>query len=159
MHLRPLAAALAAAALLRAVPAAAQFRIDLEPSANVRLATLAAPDVRVRGKIARTDGNGTTVVIWPRGAPAGSETSYAMRDLASIEVRGGRDRMRGTLIGTTIATVGSALFGGIDRARGEISSGELTGTVASNAVIGGLLGYAFAPRGWIALPLPPAPGR
>ena len=38
----------------------------------------------------------------------------------------------------------------------EISSGELAGTVVSNAVAGALLGYVFAPRGWRALPLPHA---
>jgi len=158
MRLHRLAAAFAAAALLRAAPAAAQFRIDLQPGAELRLATAAAPDVHVRGRVVRSDGNGTTVIIWPRGAPAGTETRYAMHDLASLEVRAGKDRMRGMVIGAAIATALSAVFGGIDNAHGRISSEELTSTVASNAVFGGLLGFAFAPRGWRALPLPPAPG-
>jgi hypothetical protein len=158
MPVRRLAAAFAAAALLRAAPAAAQFRIDLEPGAYVRIATAAAPDVRVRGRVVPSDGDGSTVIVWPRGAPAGTETRYAMRDLASLEVRAGKDRLRGALIGAAIGTVFSSVFGAIDHARGDISSGELASTVASDAVVGGLLGFAFAPRGWRALPLPPAPG-
>jgi hypothetical protein len=107
--------------------------------------------------VVRTDGGGTTVVVWPRGAAPGVEASYALPDLAALEVRGGRDRARGALIGAGIATALAALFGGIDHARGELSSGELTGTVASNAVAGALLGFAFAPRGWRRLPLPSRP--
>lgn len=148
------ALAFAAATPLAAAPAAAQFRIDLQPGAEVRLATAAAPEARVRARVVRMDGGGTTVVVWPRGAAQGVETRYAVPELASIEVRAGRDRGRGAWIGAAIATAGSALFGGIDRARGNISSGELAGTVASNAVFGALLGYAFAPRGWRRLPLP-----
>jgi len=157
LRVRLLAAAFAAAVLLGAAPAAAQFRIDLDSGADVRLATAAAPDVRVRGRVLRMAGNGNTVVIWPRSAAPGVETAYAVADLASIEVRAGRDRKRGALIGAGIATALSALFGGIDHARGKLSSGELAGTVASNAVAGGLLGYAFAPRGWRRLPLPAHP--
>lgn len=153
-RVRLLAAAIAAAALFDAAPGAAQFRIDLEPGADVRLATAAAPDVRARARVVRMDGNGNTIIVWPRGAAPGVETGYAVADLASLEVRAGRDRKRGALIGAAIATAFAALFGGIDRARGEISSGELTGTVVSNAVAGALLGYAFAPRGWRELPLP-----
>jgi hypothetical protein len=154
---RRLAVFLAAAALLHAAPAAAQFRIDLAPGADVRIATSAAPELRVRGRVVRTDGNGTTVVIWPRGAAAGTETGYAVRDLASLEVRGGRDRVRGALIGAGILTAITAVFGGIDKAQGRISSGDLAGTVASNAAGGALLGFALAPRGWRRLPLPGRP--
>jgi hypothetical protein len=143
-----------AAALLGAAPAAAQFRIDLDPGAQVRLATAAAPERFVRGRVLRMDGGGTTIVVWPRSAAPGVEAAYPLSELATLEVRGGRDRARGALIGVAIATAGSALFGGIDRVRGELSSGELAGTVAGNAVAGALLGYAFAPRGWRRLPLP-----
>jgi hypothetical protein len=155
MPIRRLAAAFAAAALLRAAPAAAQFRIDFEPGAQVRLATAAAPDVHLRGRVAGADGNGTTVVVWPKGAPAGTETRYAVRELASLEVRTGKDRLRGTVIGATIGTLLATFFGGIDHARGNISSGELASTVAGNAFVGGVLGFVFAPRGWRPLPLPP----
>ena len=152
------AAAIAlAAAMLGAVPAAAQFRIDLDPGARVRLTTAAAPDQKVAATVVRIDGNGSTVIVWPRGAAPGVEERYALSDLAMLEVRGGRDRARGVMIGAGIATASAALFGGIDRARGKISSGELTGTVVSNAVAGALLGYAFAPRGWRRLPLPGRP--
>jgi hypothetical protein len=104
--------------------------------------------------VLRTDGNGNVIVVWPRGAAPGVEERYALSDLAMLEVRGGRDRARGALIGAGIGVVIVGVFGGIDHARGEISSGELAGTVASNAVAGALLGALFAPRGWRRLPLP-----
>ncbi|HYH82009.1 MAG TPA: hypothetical protein VEX86_19540 [Longimicrobium sp.] len=149
-----LAIVFAAAGLLRAAPAAAQFRVDLDPGAPVRLTTAAEPEVRVVATYLRPDGNGTTIVVWPRGAPDGTQASYAIADLASLEVRSGRNRERGALIGAGLATAITGVFGGIDHARGGISSGELAGTVASNALFGGLLGYLLAPRGWRPLPLP-----
>jgi len=103
---RLLAAALTAAALFGAAPAVAQLRINLEPGADVRLDTAAAPDVRARGEVLRVGGNGSTIVIWPiaaarvginviviwpRAAAPGVETGYAVADLASIEVRAERD--------------------------------------------------------------------
>jgi hypothetical protein len=158
MRLHRLAALFAAGALLHAAPAAAQFRIDLQPGTRVRLTTAFEPAEQVKGSVVRTEGNGATLMIQARvkGLPAGRETSYRLQDLASIEVRGGRNRARGALLGSAIATGFSALFGTIDYARGEISSGELTSTVVSNSVVGALLGYAFAPRGWLELPLPHA---
>jgi len=158
VRLHRLAAAFAAAALLRAAPAAAQFRIDLQPGTRVRLTTAVEPVERVRGRVIRSEDNGMTFVVQARvrGLRAGREMSYRVQDLASVEVRGGRNRARGVLMGVAIATGISGVFGGIDHARGELSSGELAGTVVSNAVAGALLGYAFAPRGWLALPLPRA---
>lgn len=147
-------AALAAAALLRAAPAAAQFRVDLNPGVAVRLTASAQPDRPVVATWLRADGNGNVIVVWPRGTVAGTEARYAVADLAALEIRAGRNRGRGALIGATIATAGAIVFGGIDRARGGISSDELAGTVVGNAVAGGLLGYLFAPRGWRKLPLP-----
>jgi hypothetical protein len=149
-----LAAVVAAAALLRAAPAAAQFRVELAPGAALRLTTAAEPGRPVTATFLRADGNGNVIVVWARTAPAGTETRYALADLAALEVRAGRNRGRGALVGAGIATAVTGVFGGIDRSRGRISSGELAGTVASNAVFGGLLGYFLAPRGWRRLPLP-----
>ncbi|HET6228816.1 MAG TPA: hypothetical protein VFE05_01990 [Longimicrobiaceae bacterium] len=158
-HALRVTAAVLAASALRAAPAAAQFRLDLEPGAAVRVTTLAAPGVQVTGKALRTDGNGSTIVIWPRSAPAGTETRYALSDLAMLEVRGGKNRTRGALMGAGIAAALAAVFGGIDSARGRISSGELTSTVGWDAVFGAGVGALFAPRRWQPLPLPgrPAP--
>jgi hypothetical protein len=149
-----LAAVFAAAALIRAAPAAAQFRVELDPGVPVRLTSAAEPGRQVTATYLRADGNGNIIVVWPRGAPAGTERRYALADLAALEVRAGKNRQRGALIGAGIGTVGSAIFGGIDQSQGRISSGELVGTVASNAVFGGLLGYFLAPRGWRGVPLP-----
>ena len=106
---------------------------------------------------ARVGGNGNTIIVWPRAAAPGMEEGDAVADLVPIEVRAGRDRKRGTLLGAGIATAFAALFCGIDRAHGDMSPGEVAGTVASGAVGGALLGYAFAPRGWRRLPLSARP--
>src|SRR5215210_7073912 len=110
MRLHRLAAAFAAGALLRAAPAAAQFRIDLEPGTRVRLTTASEPAERVRGSMVRSEG--ATLVVQARGLPAGRETSYRVQDLAALEVRGGRNRARGALVGSAIASGFAALFGG-----------------------------------------------
>ncbi len=153
-HIASLAAVLAAAALLHAAPAAAQFRVELAPGAAVRVTAAADPGRPVVGTFLRADGNGNVIVVWPRSMPAGAETRYALADLAALEVRAGKDRRRGALVGAGILAVGTGIFGGIDRSRGRISSGELVGTVASNAAFGGVLGYFLAPRGWRGVPLP-----
>lgn len=79
---------------------------------------------------------------------------FAIADLDVLEVRGGEDKRRGATIGALIATAITAVAGGIDAAQGNISGGDLVGTLIANAFIGGLVGYAFAPTGWQRLPLP-----
>ncbi|MBA3670883.1 MAG: hypothetical protein H0W68_02510 [Gemmatimonadaceae bacterium] len=80
--------------------------------------------------------------------------SSAIADLAALEVRGGDDKRRGFLIGAGVATLITGVFGGIDAAKGNISREDLVGTILGNALIGGLVGYAFAPTGWERIPLP-----
>jgi hypothetical protein len=159
MPFRRLAATvLAAAALCHAAPAAAQPRVQLAPGTPVRLG-LAVDPYRVQGRMLRTDGGGTTVVIWARGPTVEKEVRYDVKDLVSLETSTGRKRLRGTLVGAAIGAALSAVVGGIDTARGEMSSAELAESVASCALAGGMLGYAFAPRDWRPLPLPNARRR
>lgn len=78
----------------------------------------------------------------------------AIADLSAIELRGGENKRRGFLIGAGVATAITGVFGGIDASRGNISNDDLIGTLIVNALIGGLVGYAFAPKGWERIPLP-----
>lgn len=80
----------------------------------------------------------------------------AMADLSALEVRGGEDKRRGFLIGAGIAGGITAVFGGIDASKGRITNDDLVGTLIVNSLIGGLVGYAFAPKGWERIPLPGA---
>ena len=79
---------------------------------------------------------------------------FALADLDVLEVRGGEDKRRGAAFGALVATAITGVAGGIDAAKGGISGGDLVGTLIGNALIGGLIGYAFAPTGWQRLPLP-----
>ena len=80
----------------------------------------------------------------------------ALSDLAALEVRGGEDKRRGFLIGAGIASGITGVFGGIDVSKGNITREDFVGTLLFNALIGGLVGYAFAPKGWERIPLPAA---
>ena len=86
----------------------------------------------------------------------GTVSRFAIDDLSAIEVRGGENKRRGFLIGAGVATGITGIFGGIDASKGRISNDDLIGTLIVNALIGGLVGYAFAPKGWERIPLPGA---
>jgi hypothetical protein len=153
-----LACAVLAGAGLVPAPAAAQFRVDLAPGTPVRIARDSSPQLLVVGAVVRATGD--TLVFHPRSGPHEGSTAYAVRDLASLEIRSGRDRRRGALIGAALAVAVGAVAGGIDHSRGELSSAELAGTLVGNALAGGVIGFALAPRAWRKLPLPgraPAP--
>jgi len=122
----------------------------LTPGTEVRL-TPRMPDARrLRGRVMVLARD--TIVL--RDGDAISHS--AIGDLAAIEVRGGEDKRRGFLIGAGIAGGITAVFGGIDASKGEISNDDLVGTLILNTLIGGLVGYAFAPKGWMRIPLPSA---
>jgi hypothetical protein len=122
--------------------------LTITPGTEVRL-TPRAPEVpRVRGRVVVLARD--TIVL--RDGESISRTAVA--DLAAIEVRGGEDKRRGFLIGAGIAGGITAIFGGIDASKGEITNDDLIGTFILNSLIGGLVGYAFAPKGWERIPLP-----
>lgn len=93
-----------------------------------------------------------TLRLQPRGGvPA---RALALRDLSRLEISGGDDKRKGMLIGAGIVGGATAIFAGVDASKGAISAGDAVGTVAVNALLGALVGYAFAPAGWERLPLP-----
>lgn len=68
-----------------------------------------------------------------------------------LEVRGPRDRKRGAIIIAGILGGIAIVFGGLDVSKGTLGASKYAEVVAGNAVIGGLIGAALAPRGWITI--------
>jgi hypothetical protein len=139
--------------ILAASTARAQdsYRLAIDPGTEVRLQPRVSPALSVRGVVDRMDAD--TLVLRPGGSTRLDR--YRLEELSRLEIRGGENKQRGFLIGAGVATGITGVFGGIDAAKGNISGGDLLGTLIGNALIGGLVGYAFAPKGWVALPLPP----
>ena len=70
----------------------------------------------------------------------------------SIAVRGERNRRAGVVRGAIVIGGITLIAGGIDLSRDKIEAGEYIGTIASNMVFGGAIGYLISPRGWQKLP-------
>ena len=85
---------------------------------------------------------------------AAEPLGYRLAELRTLEVRGDTDHARGVRIGAGIGVAAGLVGGGIDFARGEIPGGELITFTIIDGLFGAMLGYLFAPRGWLALPLP-----
>ena len=144
-------------------------------SCLLAIAITLVPGVRVnaQGTSGLSIQSGTQVRVTPRDGTPRAEGSvaalvrdtlviraddqlrrFALADLDVLEVRGGEDKRRGITIGALVATAITAVGGGIDAAQGNISGADLFSVMIGNALIGGLIGYAFAPTGWQRLPLP-----
>ena len=137
--------ALFATAIL-AMPLQAQVAqgVRLEPAAHVRVSIAGG---RERGDVISHDADSLRL---RRGSSA---RGYAFRDIQRLEVRGGRDRRRGMLLGAGIVGGIGLVFGGIDAANGRISGGDYVGTVITNALAGAAVGVLISPRGWREIPL------
>ena len=137
--------------LAAAAPSLAQTAgLTITPGTEIRLTPLAPGAARTRGRVVVLARD--TIVI----RDDERVTRAAIADLSSIEVRGGEDKRRGFLIGAGIAAGITGVFGGIDASKGNITMDDFVGTMIVNALIGGLVGYAFAPKGWERIPLPSA---
>jgi hypothetical protein len=69
-----------------------------------------------------------------------------------IGVAGEPNRRRGMIRGAVLLGALALVFGGIDKAQGELDRREYLGAVAGNALVGAALGYLVSPRGWQRLP-------
>lgn len=138
------------AGFLFAAPLSAQnsYGIGLGTGTQIRLRTAADPQTRITGKVIAVAGDTMLIAI-----DHSTQATFRLDRLLLLEARGGRDRKRGMAIGGGVLGGIGLVFGGIDASRGKISGGEFAGTVIGNAVIGALLGYALAPKGWEAVPL------
>lgn len=132
-----------------AIPATA-FRLSIDEGTAVRFA-LRSDTTSSRRETSSGVVNDTLRLQSRNGT---SESAVALRDLARLEISGGDDKRRGMLLGAGIVGGATAIFAGADASKGNISAGDAVGTVAVNAVLGALIGYALAPRGWERLPLP-----
>lgn len=143
---RLLIAWVALAAAATSAQAQEQARLIIAPGTEVRI----LPRSPGAGTIVdRAQGlSGDTLILSspPRRIP--------LPDLASLEVRGGRDRHRGSAIGALAFGAVTAVAGGIDYSHGTITLGDFAGTLLGNVAVGAALGYLLAPTGWVALPLP-----
>lgn len=122
--------------------------LSIDAETEVRLTLRPPATERMNGRVVRLAGD--TIVLHDGDVV----TRTAIADLVALEVRGGEDKRRGFLIGAGVATTITAVFGGIDVSKGNISRDDFVGTMIGNALIGGLVGYAFAPKGWERIPLP-----
>lgn len=122
-----------------------RHRVSFIPDARIRY-QLIASGARRRNSTVQSFANDTLVVE--------GEVAIPLSQLASAEVRGGRNVRRGIMYGVAIIT-GITAAGAIpDHSRGVIGTGEMMRTFFGNAVFGGLLGAAFAPKGWVRVPIP-----
>ncbi len=139
-----------AASILIVAPAGAQSitGLTIDPGTEIRVTPRLPTTARVRGRVVVLARD--TIVL----RDGGTVSRFALADLSALEVRGGENKRRGFLIGAGVATGITAIFGGIDASKGRISNDDLIGTIIVNALIGGLVGYAFAPKGWERIPLP-----
>ena len=141
-------------ALILAVTFAASAGAQLAPGVSVaqgsqvRL-TLVSPSQRLKG---RFDSASRDSVYLDRGEV---RAAYAFANVRQFQVRGGENKKKGVAIGMAIAGGITLIAGGIDYANDKIRGDDYAGAVIGNIMIGGLVGYAFAPKGWIDLPLIP----
>lgn len=122
--------------------------LTIAPGAEVRVSTV-NPQARVRGRLVALGVD--TIRLDPKG-DAGT-TTYRFDNIRRLEVRGGEDKRRGFVIGASILGGIGLVFGGIDYSKGELTRDDYFGAIVSNALIGGLVGYVFAPKGWTDIPL------
>jgi hypothetical protein len=94
---------------------------------------------------------GDTLRITHRGTT--SIATYSLSDVTRLEVRGRRQRRLGFTLGSLVGAGLTAAIAAPDWRRGGISRDQFAGLLATNALIGGWVGFAFAPREWTALPL------
>lgn len=118
----------------------------IAPDADVRATMVSGPDRRLTGKFIAMSADTLTL------SRHGAVFSIPVAQLHRLEVRGARNPWRGARWGAGIVGGIAVVFGGIDAARGRLGGGEYVGTIVGNALIGGLLGYAIAPRSWVEVP-------
>lgn len=127
------------------------------PGEGYALAIPAGTDVRVRaeGLAERQRGRveqvaGDTLVY----ATGGGVRHVPLATLASLEIRGGKDRQRGAAIGAIALGLVTGVAAATDYSHGNISGGDAIGSTLGNIGVGALLGAWLAPQGWLRVPLP-----
>jgi hypothetical protein len=118
---------------------------------GIRFASEEFVRIRARGgNIAGrvTSQSGTQVTV----ATGGGSRPVPWTDVTRLQIRGGKDRVKGAAAGALVA-IGLGILG--ERSAPTTSTGERIGAFAGAALVGGYLGSRFlAPRGWTAIPVP-----
>ena len=125
--------------------------VSLWPGTELR-ATLAPGEPAgraVRGRLVSLTSD--TLKVTPRGT--GTIATYRLVDVERLEVRGRRQRKLGFALGALAGAGLSAVVATSDWRRGGISRDQYAGVLAASGIGGGWIGFAFAPREWVALPL------
>lgn len=153
---RHAASAVALLMVVASAPLRAQqqsgYRLDIEPGTDLRLVLRASPGESLRGRGIVIAGD-TLLLTVKRGS---SSRRLALAELSRLEIRGGKNRLRGATIGAGAVVILGALGAYADRNNPDVvsSAGETISSLVFGAVLGGLIGYGFAPAGWERLPLP-----
>lgn len=103
----------------------------------------------VRGRLVTLTSD--TLKLTPRGT--GTIATYRLSEVERLEVKGRRQRKLGFALGALVGAGLTAAVAGPDWNRGGISRDQFGGLLLGNSLIGGWVGFAFAPREWIELPL------
>ena len=127
-----------------AMPAVAQstYGMTIDSNTHVRLVPRDRAAGFAEGRVVRL-ANDTIVV-----RDIDALVRRAVGDLSAIDVRGGKDRVRGMAYGAAAALAIAAVGGGLELGRGSIHIDEFIGVLLGNVVGGGALGYFLAPTGW-----------
>lgn len=139
----------AMSAVALASPALAQGSagVSITPGTELRVARITNPEPKIHGKLVVLAGD--TIVLRDGDVTA----RVPLGELASLEVRGGEDKRRGFLIGSGAMAAVTGVILGLGAGGAGVTPGEAFGTILGNALVGGLVGYAFAPAGWERIPL------
>lgn len=122
--------------------------VTIAPEAEVRVTPVTGAGPRATGHFVSLTPDTLTFARGKERARVAMPTTSVQR----LEVRGPRDRKRGSIIGGSILGGIAVVFGGVDVSNGSLGAGEYVGTILGNTLIGALAGAALAPRGWTAVP-------
>lgn len=124
-------------AIAKSASAQVAYHLSLTPGTQVRIETNQQPGRKIAGEV-----YGVARDTLRLGGDAAGY--YAVSDLRKLEIRTGIARKRGMLIGTIVGGAIGFLEG----------TEERFSVTVGTALIGTLVGFAFAPKGWEKIPLP-----
>ena len=120
------------------------------PSSSNRAIALAfdpRDQIRVESVLGRTFGRNAVAGDSLRLTTTSGPVTFAWRNVGDVQVRAGKNRVRGILSGAGVALASSVLA--------ESFTNLSTAAYVSNAVVGGVAGWRFlSPTAWISLPQP-----
>lgn len=120
----------------------ATYTLAFASDTRLRVMTLDRPGERWVGRVI---GQSSDTLMFLRERSSQRQAVLIDR-LERLEVRGGRNRKKGMLIGAVAGTVLGATVGRVE--------GNGLNDAIGQGIVGTLFGYVFAPTGWKRVPLP-----